>query len=117
MRKALRANPQKKPPTYTAQEPAPVKGWMSQENFAEADPQSAVILTNMFPEADAVRARRGHTEHATGMSGAVRSLLRYVPQGTAALFGAVASTTATPAAAAAVLRRSTSTTAFASAGL
>jgi hypothetical protein len=89
MRKALRANPQKKPPTYTAQEPAPVKGWMSQENFAEADPQSAVILTNMFPEADAVRARRGHSSHATGMSGAITSLLRYVPTGTAALFAAV----------------------------
>lgn len=61
---------------------------MSQENFAEADPQSAVILTNMFPEADAVRARRGHTSFATGMSGAVTSLLRYVPAGTAALFAA-----------------------------
>ncbi len=89
MRQALRANPGKKPPTFTAQEAAPVKGWMSQENFSAAEPQSAVILTNMFPEADAVRARRGHTEHATGMSGEVQSLLRYVPAGTAALFAAV----------------------------
>ena len=89
MRKALRANVAKKPPTFTIQEPSPVKGWMSQENFAEADPQSAVILTNMFPEADAVRARRGHTSFATGMSGAVQSLLRYVPASTGALFAAV----------------------------
>jgi hypothetical protein len=89
MRQALRANPGKAPPTFTIQESAPVKGWMSQENFAEAEPQSAVILTNMFPEADAVRARRGHTSFATGMSGSVSSLLRYVPQGTGALFAAV----------------------------
>ncbi len=88
MRQALRANPKKAPPTFTVQMPAPVKGWMSQANFAEADEQSAVILTNMFPEADAVRARRGHTSFATGMSGAVQSLLRYVPAGTAALFAA-----------------------------
>lgn len=89
MRQALRANPKKAPPTFTIQEPSPVKGWTSQENFAEADPASAVILTNMFPEADAVRARRGMTSFATGMSGAVQSLLRYVPQGTGALFAAV----------------------------
>lgn len=89
MRRAVRANPAKTPPTKTIQEPAPTKGWMSQENFAEADPQSAVILKNMFPEADAVRARRGHVSFATGMSGTIETILPYVGASLGKLFAAV----------------------------
>jgi len=77
MREAWRANPRKTPPTYTDQEGAPVKGWMSKSSVAEADPLSAVIMENVFPEAEAVRSRRGYTLHAT-VSGNVYSLLRYV---------------------------------------
>lgn len=89
MRQALRANPQKKPPTFTVQEEAPVGGWTSQESFAEAEEGTAVILTNMFPEADAIRARRGTTEHATGLGADVTSLLRFVSATASKLFGAI----------------------------
>lgn len=88
MRQALRANPQKKPPTFTLQRQAPVKGWMSQESFAEAEDGSAVILTNFFPEANAVRARRGNTSFATGLDADVTSLLRYVSATASKLFAA-----------------------------
>src|SRR5262245_13067230 len=88
MRQALRANPQKKPPTFTVQEQAPVKGWTSQQSLAEAEDGTAVVMTNMFPEADAIRARRGRVVHATGMPGDVTSLLRYVSSSTSKHFAA-----------------------------
>lgn len=77
MRQAVRSNPRRVPQAKTTQEGAPVKGWMSRESIAEADPLSAVILQNMFPEAEAVRARRGFITHAT-ITGNVYSLLRYI---------------------------------------
>ena len=90
MRQALRANKAKKPPTFTIQEPAPIEGWTSQESFAEAEPTSAVILTNLFPEADAIRARRGHTEHASGLGADVTTLIRFLSASLSKMFGAVA---------------------------
>ena len=77
MRQAVRPNPRKTPQSRTVQNAAPVKGWMSQENYAEAEEQSAVILRNMFPEADAVRVRRGCVSVATGITGVVETLLNY----------------------------------------
>jgi len=88
MRQPARPNPNKTPPTRTVQDPAPTKGWMSQENFAEADPQSAVILRNMFPEADAVRVRRGCVLYASGMTGIVETLLVYTSASASRLFAA-----------------------------
>jgi len=90
MRKALRANPNKTPPTRTVQEASPVKGWMSQKNFADADPQSALILRNMFPEADAVRVRRGCVRHASGLGGIVETLMPYTSASASKLFAAAA---------------------------
>ena len=49
----------------------------------------AVILDNWFPDTDKVTVRRGNSSHATGMSGAVESLIEYVPTtGTGELFAA-----------------------------
>lgn len=56
---------------------APVKGWTSQKSLAEAEPDTAVVLDNFFPEADAVRARRGCTSQATGIGAAVDSVFAY----------------------------------------
>lgn len=93
MRQAIRQNRSKAPKSYTAQEAAPVKGWMSQENYAEAEPMSAVIMQNMFPEADAVRARRGHIQHAVGLAGTVQTLLCYVTtDANSRMFAATSST-------------------------
>jgi roadblock/LC7 domain-containing protein len=88
LRQALRANPSKKAPTFTMTIPAPVKGWMARESLAEAEEDSAVVLTNFFPEADVVRARRGSHEHATGLGASVTSLLRYISASTSKLFAA-----------------------------
>src|SRR6185369_486578 len=88
MRQALRANRNKTPTARTAQEASPVKGWMSQKNLADADPQSAVILRNLFPEADAVRVRRGCIRHASGMTGIVETLMPYTSASASKLFAA-----------------------------
>lgn len=88
MRQPARPNPRKTPPTRTVQSAAPTKGWMSQENFAEADPESAVILRNMFPEADAIRVRRGCVLYATGLSGIVETLLIYTSASAGRFFAA-----------------------------
>ncbi len=77
MRRALRANPNKIPPSLTAAVSAPTKGWYSQESFVEQDPESAIILENAVAEPDSIRIRRGYTSHATGMSGEIQSLLIY----------------------------------------
>jgi hypothetical protein len=60
--------------------PAPVKGWSSQYSLAEAEPQTAVILDNIFPESDAVRMRRGCTSQATGIGASVDSVFAYTSQ-------------------------------------
>ena len=57
--------------------PAPVKGWSSKNSIAQAEPQTAVIMQNMFPESDAVRVRRGTTSQSTGIGSSVDSLLVY----------------------------------------
>jgi len=51
--------------------------------------ENAVILDNWFPSTDKVTIRNGHESHATGMSGAVESLIEYTPlSGSGALFAA-----------------------------
>jgi len=92
MRQAWRANQRKAPPTFTTQEGAPVKGWMSKASVVEADPLSAVIMENMFPEAEAVRSRRGYTQHCT-VPGNAYSLLRYVNDNSANKLFAATDTT------------------------
>ena len=51
--------------------------------------ENAVILDNWFPKTDKVELRFGHDDYATGMSGAVDSLMPYVsPGGTQKIFAA-----------------------------
>lgn len=67
----------------------PVGGWDTRNALADMPQKNAVILDNWFPGTDTVEVRRGHTEHATGMTGAVESLLEYVSTaGVEKLFGA-----------------------------
>ena len=56
---------------------APVKGWTSQKSLAEAEDGTALILDNIFPEAEAVRSRRGATLQASGIGSSVDSVLAY----------------------------------------
>ena len=67
--------------------PPPVGGWDTRNALADMPDQNAVILDNWFPSTDKVTIRRGYTEHATGMSGSVETLMPYTPTtGTGKLF-------------------------------
>jgi len=69
--------------------PPPVGGWDTREALADMPIKNAVILDNWFPSTDKVTLRRGHSSHATGMSGTVESLIEYVPlTGSGKLFAA-----------------------------
>lgn len=57
--------------------PPPVGGWDTREALADMPPENAVILDNWFPGTDKNTLRRGYSSWATGMSGAVESLLSY----------------------------------------
>jgi hypothetical protein len=76
-------------PAKSASIPAPFGGWDARESLADMPPQNAVKLENWFPSTDKVFVRRGHSSYATGMSGAVESLIAYVPlSGSGKLFAA-----------------------------
>ena len=63
--------------TRSASLPAPVGGWDTREAIADMPENHAVIMDNWFPGTDKVTLRRGSDDHATGMSGAVETLLEY----------------------------------------
>jgi hypothetical protein len=66
-------------PARTASFPPPVGGWDTRSALADMPAENAVILDNFFPSTDKVTVRKGFTSYATGMSGAVNSLIEYVP--------------------------------------
>ena len=69
--------------------PPPVGGWDGRESLADMPEDHAVKMENWFPSTDTVDVRRGHTSHATGMSGNVETLVEYVPlSGVGELFAA-----------------------------
>ena len=67
-----------KVPSRSAALPAPVGGWDTREALADMPDKNAIILDNFFPSTDKVTLRKGHAEHATGMSGAVETLIKHV---------------------------------------
>lgn len=69
--------------------PPPVGGWDTRESIADMPEDRAIELKNMFCDTDKVIARRGSTEHVTGLGGAIESLIEYIPlTGSGVLFGA-----------------------------
>lgn len=76
-------------PSRSASLPPPTGGWDTRNALADMPAQNAVILDNWFPSTDKVTIRKGYTSYATGMTGAVESLLEYTPlTGTGNLFAA-----------------------------
>lgn len=57
--------------------PAPVGGWDTENALADMPVENAIALDNWFPETDRVRLRRGSASFATGMSGAVETIMDY----------------------------------------
>jgi hypothetical protein len=57
--------------------PAPVGGLNARDAYTDMDEQDAVILTNVFPEANYLTVRNGYVESVTGMTDPLRSLLTW----------------------------------------
>ncbi len=73
----------------TVSVPAPVGGWNARDSLADMDKRDAVILDNMFPTVTDVRVRLGYSDHVTGITGTVETLMDYSPpSGSQKLFAA-----------------------------
>lgn len=71
--------------------PAPIGGWVSNENIAEPPPKTARVLENWFPTRKGARLRGGSFKFATvHASNAVKSIFAYSAGGTEKLFCATA---------------------------
>lgn len=63
--------------TKTASLPPPIKGWNAKDALADMDPLEAVILENWFPNTADVQLRKGFESYATGIGGAVETIMVY----------------------------------------
>jgi len=78
-----------RPTTVSRSLPPPVGGLDTRSALADMPPENAIIMDNVFPEPKQVTIRPDHTSHATGMSGAVETLIPYnALDGTGKLFAA-----------------------------
>ena len=57
--------------------PAPVGGWNARDSIANMEPTDAVELINFFPSYSNVVLRGGYSNHATGITGQVETLMNY----------------------------------------
>jgi hypothetical protein len=69
--------------------PAPVGGWNARDSLANMAPTDAVTLDNLFPSVSSVILRGGYTEHATGMTGQIETLMTYNGGATDKMFAIV----------------------------
>ena len=67
---------------------APTKGWSANALPIEAEDGTAIIMDNFFPEATAIRPRKGYSEQVTGIANAVNTLMTYSSGSTQKLFAA-----------------------------
>jgi len=67
--------------------PAPIRGWVLNENLATVGPASARVLDNWFPTTTGARIRAGAFKHAT-IGATVQSIWTYKSGGTEKLFAA-----------------------------
>lgn len=66
--------------------PSPVGGWNARDSLANMDERDAVIMENMFPNASNVVLRGGFSQHSTGMSGQVQTIMGYAGAATNEMF-------------------------------
>ncbi len=86
-KQALRSNRNRQPPTLTQQLPAPTKGWTAKGSPVDADPDTALVMDNWFPEAESIGARAGFDSFATQIaSGSVETLLTFTSGSATRLF-------------------------------
>ncbi len=87
---AVKSNPARRQTARGFSIPAPVGGLNARDPLTAMKPTDAVMLENMFPEANYVALRRGYASHGTGLgSGVVETLMTYhAINGSEKLFGA-----------------------------
>jgi hypothetical protein len=84
---ALRQNPQRQATTRVATLPSPVGGLNARDALQDMPPSDALILDNVFPEANYCKTRKGYRSYATGCGAAVQTLFTYfAPDGEQELF-------------------------------
>ena len=71
--------------------PAPLGGWNARDSFANMDPADAITLINMFPTVSNLTLRGGYTQHATGLSGKVQTIMVYNYGNNSKMFAATSS--------------------------
>jgi hypothetical protein len=65
IRETAKVSRDRPPPQRSKTFPAPIKGWVANENMAMASPLTAVRMDNWFPEMTGVRIMGGSLRHAT----------------------------------------------------
>lgn len=70
---------------------ASVGGWNARDSLADMAANDAVTLVNFFPDVGSVNLRGGYTDHVTGITGTVETLMAYT-SGTASKLFAIADT-------------------------
>lgn len=78
----------RKPATIGGSLPAPVGGLNARDGLADMKPSDAVILDNWFPEGSFCRIRRGFSDHASGISGNVLTLMEWAGPSSRKFFAA-----------------------------
>jgi len=69
--------PAQKTAAQVASLPSPVGGWNARDSIANMEPVDAVQLVNFFPSYSNVVLRGGYSNHATGITGQVETLMNY----------------------------------------
>lgn len=88
MRTALRPNPRQQQKAHVSSLPSPVGGWNARDSVAAMAPTDAVIMDNWFPDTDYCKVRNGYTNHVTGITGQVETLMQYSSGAARKLFAA-----------------------------
>ena len=84
-------NALRKPATIGGSLPAPVGGLNARDGLADMKPGDAVILENWFPEGSFCHIRNGFSDHASGISGNVQTLMEWAGPSSRKFFAANAS--------------------------
>ena len=89
MRQPTQAKTNRGQVSRTASIPAPTGGWNTRDNVADMDAKDAVTMDNWFPIPSEVMLRKGSSNHVTGFTGPVESLLPYQSATASKLFACV----------------------------
>lgn len=88
MRRALNRNVRRAMVARGYSMPPPIGGLNARDALSNMDPEDALILDNFFPQPTFIEMRRGFTEHASGMTGPVESIMEWSGTSNSMLFAA-----------------------------